>query len=106
PWVSLTSSGPVLFHGHRRSLATADAGGAQPEALALPAQGVQQVARAARAARRERVPDGDRAAVHVGPGTIEPQLPLDGEVLRRERLVHLDEIHLLQFHPRLLERLA
>src|SRR2546422_4475874 len=45
----------------------------------------------------DALPICDRATVHVCLGAIEPQLPLDGEVLRRERLVHLDEIHLLQF---------
>src|SRR2546422_11541378 len=54
----------------------------------------------------DALPICDRATVHVCLGAIEPQLPLDGEVLRRERLVHLDEIHLLQFHSRLLERFA
>ena len=41
---------------------------------------MKQVDRDAGAARGERVADGDRAAVHVGPGPIQSQLPLHGEV--------------------------
>src|SRR5438445_9505807 len=88
-------SGGERFDDDCRALTTADARGPQPEPELTLAQGVEQVDRDAGAACGERVADGDRAAVHVGPGPIQSQLPLHGEVLRGERLVHFDEVHLL-----------
>src|SRR2546430_3257057 len=100
------SSGREGFHDHRRPLAASDAGGTQAETLPPAPQGVKQVDRDARAGRSERVANRDGTAVHVGLGAVEPQLLLDGEVLRRKRLVHLDEIELLELHAGLLECLA
>src|SRR5437773_2705343 len=80
--------------------------GAEPEALLRAAQSVQQMDRDAGPGRGERVADGDRAAVHVGFGAVEPELSLDREILRRERLVHFHQVHLLELHPRLLQCLA
>ena len=54
----------------------------------------------------ERLADGDGPAVDVGARTIEPEFLLDGHVLRAERLVHLDQVHLVEGEPRLGERLA
>src|SRR5213080_4584775 len=65
-----------------------------------------QVEGDAGAGRRQRVTDRDRAAIDVGFGAVEPQLFLDREVLRCERFVHLDQVHLFQLHPGLLERFA
>ena len=48
----------------------------------------------------------DRAAVDVHLVAIEAQLFLHRKVLRRERFVHFDEIHVLQRQPGLLEDLA
>src|SRR5213592_2028955 len=67
---------------------------------------MQQVDRDSRAGRRQRMADGDRAATHIRAAAIESELALHGEILRRERLVHLDEVHLLEFHLRPLEGLA
>ena len=47
-----------------------------------------------------------RVPLAVGFRPIQPQLLLYGEVLRGERLVHFDKVHLLQFHPGLGERLT
>src|SRR5256712_11755253 len=80
------SSTRECFHDHRRALAATDAGGAEPEALVRAAQGVQQMDRDAGPGRGERVADGNRAAVHVGFSAVEPELSLDREILRRERL--------------------
>src|SRR5438094_5115406 len=101
-----SSSGREGFHDHCRPLAAPDAGGAQAEALASAPQGVEQVDGDARAGRSERVTDRDGTAVHIGLGAVEPQLLLHGKVLGRKRLVHLDEIELLELHPSLLQRLA
>ncbi len=56
------------------------------------------------AARAEGVSQGDCAAVHVGAFAIEPQLLLHRQVLRRERFVHLDQIHVLERETRPLQR--
>src|SRR5438132_486997 len=104
--IESSSSGREGFHDHRRSLAASNAGGAQAETLPPAPQGVQQVDGDARAGCSELVADRDGTAVHVGLGAVEPQFLLDGEVLRRKRLVHLDEIELLELHAGLLERFA
>src|SRR6266513_1058069 len=104
--IDSSSSGRERFPDHRRPLTASDAGGAQAETLAPAPQGVEQVDGDARAGRSERVTDRDGTAVHIGLGAVEPQLLLDGEVLGRKRLVHLDEIELLELHPSLLQRHA
>src|SRR5882762_2176829 len=101
-----SSSGREGLHDHRRALAAPDASGAESEALLRPAQGVEQMDRHTGSGRSEWVADGNRAAVHVGLRAVESELPLDGEILRRKRLVHLHQIHLLELHPGLLQRLA
>src|SRR2546430_3426488 len=104
--IESSSSGREGFHDHRRSLAASNAGGAQAETLPPAPQGVQQVDGDARAGCSERVADRDGTAVHVGLGAVEPQLLLDGEVLRRKRLGQLDEIELLELHTSLLARFS
>src|SRR5207244_7541080 len=103
--ISSPSLGGERFDDHRRALAAADAGRAEPEPLLVAAQGVEEVDRDARAGGGERMADRDGAAVDVGLLAVETQLLFDGEVLRGERLVHLDQVHLLELHPRLLQRL-
>src|SRR5262249_51841325 len=44
----------------------------------------------------ERVPERDRAAVDVDLLAVEPELLLDGEVLGREGLVDLDQVHAIE----------
>ncbi len=46
--------------------------------------------------------DGDCATVHVDSRAVEPELFLDREVLRAERLVDLEPMDLLDAHPGLL----
>ena len=47
-----------------------------------------------RAAHSERVAERDRTAVHVHALGVESQLPDDGQGLRRERLVQLDQVEI------------
>src|SRR5258708_1714481 len=101
-----SSSGGERFDDDRRALAAADAGGAQTEALLGAPQRVQQMQRNARAGCGERVADRNRAAMHVRLGAVQPELALDGQILRRECFVHLDQIHLLELHAGLGQRLA
>ena len=88
------------------ALPAADARRADGELLATTAQLVDEVRRDARARRAERVAERDRAAVDVGPLAVEAELLLDGEVLRRERLVDLDEIDVADLEPRAVQRAA
>jgi hypothetical protein len=66
---------------------------------------VDEVRGDARAGGAEGVTEGDGAAVDVGLGAVEAELLLHREVLRREGLVDLDEVHLVEVHPRALEAL-
>src|SRR2546430_1880088 len=66
---------------------------------------MEQVDRDASAGRGQRVADGDGAAVHVRLRTVEPQLLLDGEILRGEGLIHLHQVHLLELLAGLLQPL-
>src|SRR5690349_95634 len=91
-----TSSGGERLDDHRRALPTADASRAEPEALLGATQGVEQMDRDARSGRGEGVADRDGAPMDVRLCPVEPQLLLHREVLGGERLVHLDEVHLLE----------
>src|SRR6478735_7709295 len=89
-----SSSTCECFDDDCGSLAPADAGGAEPEGTLPPAEGVEQVRGKAGAAGGEGMSERDRTPIDVGAGAVEPQLLLDREVLRRERLVDLDQIDL------------
>src|SRR5262245_64097586 len=62
--------------------------------------------RDARARRAERMAERDGAAVDVGALAVEAELLLDGEILRRERLVDLDEVEIGQLVARLVHGAA
>src|SRR6266850_3875725 len=81
---------------HRDALATADAGRGQTVRAAAAAQLVHQGEEEARARGCQRMAEGDGPPVHVGALAVQAQLLLDGEVLARESLVHLDEVHVPQ----------
>ena len=49
--------------------------------------------------------DRDRAAVHVHLRRVEPQLPDDGDALRRERLVQLDQVEVRDGNARARQQL-
>ena len=80
----------------QRSDALADTDAERREAVAAvaPTQLVEQRDDEARAAHPERMPERDRAAVHVDLLLVEAELPHDREALRRERLVELDEVEI------------
>src|SRR6476661_7701226 len=86
-------------------LADADAHRRHAVAAAAPAQLVQEGDDEARAAHPQRVPERDRAAVHVHPGRIEAELADHGEALGGEGLVQLDEIDVVAGDPGPLEQL-
>src|SRR5215211_4424196 len=82
-----------------------DRGVGQSAALAhdlqpVPATGslelVQQRRHQLRARRAERVPERDRAAIHVGLGEVGAVLLLPGEDHRSERLVDLEQVDLVE----------
>src|SRR5262245_32742369 len=98
------SSGGKGFDDERGTLAAADAGGAQPVAGAAPPERMQQVRGDPRSAGPERVAEGDRAPIHVGALAVEAELTLDREVLRGERLVDLDQVHVLERESRVGQR--
>ena len=94
------------FDDHRDALTAADAGGRHAVLLAAPPQLEQQRQQQARAAGAERMAERDRAAVDVDLVAIEAQLLLAREILRRERLVDLDQVEIGERQPGALERLA
>src|SRR5579859_6661097 len=74
-------------------------------ALALAELGDERE-REACARRAQRMAERDRAAVHVRLVPVEAEVLLDGEVLRRERFVDLDQVHVRDRQARALQRLA
>jgi hypothetical protein len=58
-----------------------------------------------RTAGPEWVADGDGAPIHVGALSVQAELLLDCKVLGGERLVHLNEIHIVEFQAGTGERL-
>src|SRR5439155_9997567 len=90
----------------RDSLAAADAERREPVALLTLAELVGEREREARARRAERVPERDRAAVHVRLLAVEAEILFHRQVLRGERFVDLDEIHVLDLEAGALARLA
>src|SRR5260221_9825135 len=90
----------------RDPLTAADAERREP-VLALPlAELGDEREREPRARRAEWMPERDRAAVHIRLVAVEAELLLDCQVLRREGLVDLDDVHLLDLHACALQRLA
>src|SRR2546426_10706053 len=94
------------FDARRDPLTAADAEGRQAVTLLALAELVREREREPRARRTERMPERDRAAVHIRLLPIEAEVLLDREVLRRESLVDLGQVHVLDFQPGALERLA
>ena len=86
------------------ALTAADAGGGQAIALAAAAELERERQQQARAGHAERVPERYRAAVDVDTVTIETQFLLDREILPREGLIDLDEIHRLEAQSRPVQR--
>src|SRR5262245_22203659 len=85
-----------LLDGERDRVAAAETQGGETLLLAAILQRIEQRGQDARSGGADRMPEGDRAAVHVHRGRIEAALAHDGDCLRRERLVHLDQVEALR----------
>src|SRR4029078_4046348 len=83
----------------RDGAAAAQAERRQAVAALTPVQLVEQRLHDPRAARPDRMAQGDRAAVDVRLVPVEAQLAAIGERLGRERLVDLDEVERLDREP-------
>src|SRR5438445_255649 len=90
----------------RDPLAPADAERRESVALLPLPQFVRERKREPSPRCAEGMPERDRAAVHVRLLAIEAEVLFHREVLRREGLVDLDEVHVLDFQAGELERLA
>src|SRR5262245_51534103 len=93
------------FEDCRDALAAADAHGDERVLPADALQLVERLHREHRSGRADGMAQTDRAAVGVGLLRIELEVACDRERLHRERLVRLDDVHLLDLEPGLLERL-
>src|SRR5919204_52230 len=102
----LHTGGSDPLDDRRDPLPAADAERGEAVALLTLAQLVHQRQREARAGCAERMAQRDRAAIHVRALAIEPEVLLHREVLRREGLVDLDEVHVGHLETRPLERLT
>src|SRR5690606_281624 len=96
--------GSLYDYGH--PLPATDACGAECVTAAATIQLVQQVDRYACAGRGEGMRDRDRTAVDVRLLGIQAELFRDRGELRRERLVDVDEVHVVELESGLRECLA
>src|SRR4051812_1145752 len=80
----------------RDALPAADAGGTDAPLRLAARKLVEEMGGDARARRRERMSDGDGPSVDVGILAGEPQILLHRQVLRSERLVHLEQVEVLE----------
>ena len=79
-----------------------------PIVLSSVSQVVEQRVHDPRAGHPVGMAEGDRAAVRVQlvAERVDAELAADGKYLRRERLVQLDDVDLVDRHPGLLQRHA
>src|SRR4051794_36037439 len=89
----------------RRTHATADTHRHQPQPTAALPEFVNELRRELRASGAERMTERDRAAVHIHSFGIDPEILDDRDDLRRERLIELDHLHVLQRDAGALQRL-
>ena len=87
------------FHDRGDALSAANAQRGRAVTLAPPAKLVQEREQQPGAARADRMPERDRAAVWVDPPALQPEFSLHGKVLGGKRLVDLDHTDLV--HPKL-----
>src|SRR5262245_43829469 len=92
----------AALEDHRDPLAAADARRRAAERLAAVLELAHQRQQQPGAGRAERVAERDRTAVDVDLPAIELQLLFATEVLRRERLVDLDQLEVGHLQPGLL----
>src|SRR6266849_255854 len=92
------------LHHHSNPLPATDARRSQPVLLLPPPQFIQQRNHQPRSGRSQRMAQGNRSAVHVHFFAIESQFFLHRQILRRERLIHFDQVDVIQSEPRTLQR--
>src|SRR5215470_3225187 len=91
---------------HRDPLPAADTGSPDTIACAAALELVKQVHGDAGPRRSERMADCNCPAIHIRLVARQPKLLFHREVLGRKRLVDLDQIRILNTHPRALQQLA
>src|SRR5581483_6229245 len=94
------------FDRHRDRTAAAEAKRGDPPSAAARPERVHQGCEHTRAARADRVAEGDRAAVHVELRPVPTKLPVVGDHLSGERLVQLDQIEVVEPGAKPAEQLA
>src|SRR5262249_17018987 len=94
----------LTFHAHRDAHATADAERGEALLGITPLHLVQQRHHHAPARRADRMADRDRATVDVALRSVRAEILVDRAGLRREGLIGLDQIEILDLPARLLER--
>src|SRR5713101_4252466 len=92
------------LHNHRNPLPAANARRGQPVLLLAPTQLIQQRDHQPRSGRSQRMSQRNRSTIHVHLFAIESQFFLHSQILRRERLVHLNQVDVIQSQPRALQR--
>src|SRR5271165_2873352 len=95
---------PQILDDHGDALPAADARGRDSILCFAAAQLVHQRNDQLRSRRAQRMPERNRAAIHVDLVAIQTQLLLNREILRCEGLVHLDEINVVKLQARFLQR--
>src|SRR5437764_4497306 len=95
---------PVDLDDHGVTLAAARADGGHAEPSAATAQLVRERHQDARAARPDRVPEGDRAAVDVHLRLVHAEHPHRIDRNGSERLVDLEQVDVVDLQAGLLER--
>src|SRR3954452_11335082 len=93
------------FEDHGIALPATGADRRNPEPAAAPPQLVYERAEDARAGRADRVAERDRAAVHVDLALVDAEHPHRVDRDRRERLVDLEQVDVVDRQAGLLERL-
>src|SRR5438132_13230626 len=94
-------SGPVDLEDHRVALAATRADRGHAQAPAPAPQLVDEGREDPRAARADRMAEGDRAAVHVHLALVDAQHAHRVERDRCERLVDLEQVDVVDGDPRL-----
>src|SRR4029077_3284960 len=78
---------------HRHALASADAHRLEADRLVRRLEAIEERRHDAGAGHPERVPEGDRTAVHIQLVPIDAEVPGARDHLGGERLVQLDEVN-------------
>src|SRR4051794_25229508 len=99
-----TGSAAIYFENDGVALATAGADRGHPEPTAAAAQLVHERAEDPRAGRADRVAERDRPAIHVHLRVVDAEHAHGVERDRRERLVDLEQVDVVDRQARLLER--